>query len=132
MRDINFLAWDIARKVVHKVYRIAFSDEGEEEFSNEEIQFRYQGEWQTLDRDEYILMQCTGLCDKNGKKGYASYIVSFGSTRPRYLIEWCVCNACFRLVSMDERAEVLGINNLIVGEIISNIHENPELLEQSQ
>jgi len=74
----------------------------------------------------------TGLNDKNEQEGYRSDIVSFGVTRrPQYLVEWCVCNACFQLRSIDAREEVLHISNIVVGKIIGNIHQ-PELMEIEQ
>ncbi len=74
--------------------------------------------------------QYTGLKDKNGKEGYGSDIVNFGSHRPLYAIKWSVCNANFYLESLDNRRENLHISNLVVDEIIGNIPENPELLEE--
>ena len=75
--------------------------------------------------------QYTGLNDKNEQEGYRSDIVSFGVTRrPQYLVEWCVCNACFQLRSIDAREEVLHISNIVVGKVIGNIHQNPELMEK--
>ena len=62
--------------------------------------------------------QQVGLKDKNKKEGYENDKVSFGSTRPVYLIKWSICNAGFYLESIDEQKEHLGIANFTVGEII--------------
>ena len=71
--------------------------------------------------------QQVGLKDKNDKEGYENDKVSFGSTRPMYLIKWSICNAGFYLESMDEQKEHLGIANFSVGEIIP-----PEVKEKSK
>lgn len=74
--------------------------------------------------------QQVSLKDKNGKEGYKDDIVSFGSTRPMYLIKWSICNAGFYLESMDEQKGCLGIINFTVGEIVGDIHTTPELMEK--
>ena len=71
--------------------------------------------------------QQVGLRDKNEKEGYENDKVSFGSTRPVYLIKWSICDAGFYLESIDEQKEHLGIGNLIVGKIIP-----PEVKEKSK
>jgi len=76
--------------------------------------------------------QSIGLKDKNDKNGYDCDKVSFGEIRLLYQIKWSVCNAEFYLESMDDKKEVLHISHLIVGGIIGNTHENPELLKDQQ
>jgi uncharacterized phage protein (TIGR01671 family) len=82
--------------------------------------------WQSFNK--VILMQFTGLFDKNDKEGCKSDKISFGSTKtkPVYLIKWSVCNAGYYLESMDEQKEYLAINNLVVGEIIGNEYETSD------
>lgn len=73
--------------------------------------------------------QFTGCKDKNGKNGFDSDIVSFGKMQPKYQVKWSICNAEFYLESIDEQKEILHISHLIVGKIIGNVHESPELLK---
>ena len=105
----------------------------------ESSQFRERGpyiEWfvgeEVYHRSEEVIPETvgesTGLHDNNGKEGYESDKVSFGATRPIYVIKWSICNAGFYLESMDAQKESLHISNVIVGTIIGTIHENPELL----
>ena len=76
------------------------------------------------------ICQFTGLEDKNGTEGHRDDIISFGSTRPLYLIKWSICNAGFYLESLDGRKGELGIVNFTVGKIIGNKWEHPKLMEQ--
>ena len=71
--------------------------------------------------------QSTGLKDKNGVEGFDHDKVSFGRNYPTYQIKWSICNAEFYLESMNEQKETVHISHLLVGVIIGNIHENPDL-----
>lgn len=91
----------------------------------------------------YILEQCTGLKDKNGKLIYEGDIVSKEFTdRPfsskaksktkNCLIYWSNSRGAFSLkYKIDNYGYYSVYHNNYFGdcEIIGNIHENPELLE---
>ncbi len=83
------------------------------------------------DLNNIIIEQFTGLLDKNGKEGFGGDKVKFDSSinRPIYQIKWSICDAGFYLEGMNEQKERMAINNLLVGEVIGNIHENKDLLE---
>ena len=90
------------------------------------------GSYYTIARDciEVIpesVGQSTGLKDKKGKEGYQSDTVRFYDKL--YVIEWNICNACFYLKNTDKQQPDLAINNLLVSEIIGDIH-SPELMEK--
>ncbi len=73
-----------------------------------------------------ILMQCTGLKDKNGKLIYEGDILNY-SCLPGYLdIYTCTFNKGDFLIG-----GLLISNTHLKSEIIGNIYENPELLEVS-
>jgi uncharacterized phage protein (TIGR01671 family) len=130
-RQIKFKAWDIESK--HMLSWEEILDEIESEgFSMFDHIFR---------QDHYILMQFTGLFDKNGKEIYEGDIVvswfeygdDFGisigemeKTRP-YVIEYkhapldqAIGFSYFPCMGQENYSEYI--------EIIGNIHESPDLL----
>lgn len=81
-----------------------------------------------------VLMQCTGLKDKNGKLIYEGDIVTYEWLTPlgkvwrndgKYIVEWL---DGFCLLSNIVRYDIEHGTKRNV-EIIGNIYENPELLE---
>lgn len=90
-----------------------------------------------LDSKEYILMQCTGLKDKNGKLIYEGDIL--GGSYGNLYIHYCDkckqfqlkandygCMACEGDIHWQELVESEDENEL---EVIGNIYENKSLLE---
>ena len=96
----------------------------------------YLGKRIAWEFDDAVLMQCTGLKDKNGKLIYEGDIL--GGIYHGY-IEYCKDCKCFQLFVKDygclaceddlhwyELVEAEELNEL---EVIGNIYENKELLE---
>jgi len=92
--------------------------------------------------DNYIIMQCTGLKDKNGKLIFEGDIIEhrykFFETQPEIVSR-------LEVLWEDEYSAFSGFNNnkirFSIGpgmrflrdfEIIGNIYENPELLEEGK
>ena len=108
MKEIKFRAWDKENKIMFDVWHI--------EWDNEKIKYI-----NTSDKvSNYILMQYTGLKDKNRKEIYEGDIVEgvwidvySGKTKKK------------RMVIKDIRA----IPDYVECRVIGNIYENPELLE---
>lgn len=91
-----------------------------------------------LDSKEYILMQCTGLKDSNGRLIYEGDIL--GGTYGNLYIHYCDNCKQFQLKANDygcmacegdiHWCELVEDENEI--EVIGNIYETPELLEDTE
>lgn len=113
-REIKFRAWAITAKTMHPV-------------------------WMKLDDEmgKYILMQFTGLKDKNGKEIYEGDICrvfpinEFGSHEPKTgVMNWQAKWAGFGIdaeVSAPYEIDQCVPPDMPI-EVIGNIYENPELL----
>ncbi|EAD7934032.1 hypothetical protein LQY07_000345 [Listeria monocytogenes] len=98
--------------------------------------------------DGVVLMQYTGLKDKNGKKIFEGDIVTAFSNINKYTdsfagdVEPTFCftsivydGACFKTTYKGEPSYVLNQNGSSLVkhmEVIGNIHENPELMEVAE
>lgn len=114
MREIKFRAWD-----EHKRKMIAnpvVSDEGD---GGETASVLLNTAINCLD-PYYVLMQYTGLKDKNGKEIYEGDIVS----DTEIMDEVTFVDGMFWLNYSEEPL----YHYISVWEVIGNIHENPELL----
>lgn len=81
----------------------------------------------------FILMQYTGLKDKNAKEIYEGDIVKaiFGDQEDENilgLVTYSEMQACYIVIANNEDEWELGYLDNI--ELIGNIYDNPELLEQ--
>ena len=75
--------------------------------------------------DECIIMQFTGLLDKNEKEIYESDLIEFGNAEIGEVV-WDVENAGFRVKNSLHNIRLEGSN---YGKVIGNLYENKELLK---
>ena len=102
------------------------------------------GEWpdwplkEYLYNDKFIVEQCTGLKDKNGRLIYEGDIICDADLADIYEqrtgigeIRWNGDNAEFALYMTD--GDYISLDNMSSSaEIIGNIHKNAELLEENK
>lgn len=82
-----------------------------------------------IEKEQLELMQSTGLRDKNGKLIFEGDIVErkgFNPAIKRGVVIWDKENLCFKVKNMS----LYSLKNR--SKIISNIYENPELLEEQK
>lgn len=134
-REIKFRAWDKARREMFRIAKDLCIDLDGVLYLDQ--MFERPDEY----KERFILMQYTGLKDKNGKEIFEGDVVkgfflSHGGTRKSTeyigIIEWSDLGACF-VVANEKFGTGPGMHFHDGGqeyEVIDNIHEHPELLEQ--
>jgi len=107
MREIKFRAWHKGSEVMCKPLKL-------------ELAGMYDS--------DYIVMQFTGLKDKNGKEIYEGDILQLDyANKDRIVCEYVVYGNVSRFIMGEEEVVFTG-----GAEVIGNIYENPELLTEKQ
>lgn len=119
MREIKFRAWDKDGSEMFRVVNIGFRPDRVLLVSGR------GGTTDTNDKDGCILMQYTGLKDKNGKEIFEGDVLLASSNDKGLPVEFM--DGCF--VMMGGEAGFEWIPRSDYCEVIGNIYENPELLK---
>lgn len=129
MREFKFRAWDTERGEMAEV----ISGVGDEEVT---LQDEGCWKWNTVAHYIAVIMQYTGLKDKNGKEIYEGDVLLTDLDRPYLIVEFR--NGAFMYQCHDNGRDYYDIMlPLSIAEhtqdkyveVIGNIYENPELLE---
>ena len=103
--------------------------------SLKQVEFQNESEWKDIHNiyGEIILLQYTGLHDKNGKEIYEGDIISV--VGDKFVVLWVGCGFQFIDIWTNAKSikseEILEFYNKGVSiEVIGNIFENPNLLEK--
>lgn len=127
---IRFRAWNKATKAMYEVDDIMSIDFGKSKISVKTLFFEQTNRY---DFDDIVLMQSTGLRDKNGKEIFEGDVVKMAKnvySEPTYYEVVRHRGGAYRLESKQYGCE-LWLRHTDC-EIAGNIYENPELLEVEQ
>lgn len=134
MRVVKFRAWDKEIEKIYPVLKIDFVEEWVSMYSK--ITGRHYNWLNNL-----VLMQYTGLEDKNGEEIYESYIVKFDPQSPcgdefynprdGEIGEVIFDFGSLVVRPIDKKRESLRFSLSELGDwvVVGNIYENPELLQ---
>lgn len=128
---IKFRAWHKTWEEMGKVKRIRFDDDG----NVSTVLFKGKDFGSNTTIDEIVLMQSTGLKDKNGKEIFEKDILDYNGRK--IIVKWHGSYACFIYEFVDElKNRTTEWQPLYLSyykfEIIGNSLENPELLEVTE
>lgn len=132
----RFRAWDVlAEKMIDEILMISFVRKeiiGKFSDGSTSVPLKFEDE---RNGEDVILMQSTGLRDKNGKEIFEGDILDYKGRKA--LVRWHGSHASFIYRFVDElQKRNTEWKPLYLAymkcEIIGNIYENPELLEDKE
>ncbi|MBD8522371.1 YopX family protein [Lysinibacillus fusiformis] len=140
-REIKFRAWDKTYNFMSYKVLVGNTDTTDENYTAhciwvdpEKVDYKREPGWMNFDElSDVVLMQYTGLKDKNGKEIFEGDILTdHGDEGPLY-IEYSTVHAAFVFVDKFDPSGTTVYTTTCISyggfEIIGNIYENPELLE---
>lgn len=124
MREIKFRAWDKTDKIMHRTFRPACHCQ------YDFFQFNLAVDVFDGRPDNMILMQYTGLKDKNGVEIYEGDVVNIDGGGKPNISSVYFANGCFCLDMNETPCELKYYIDMpfCQAEVIGNIYENPELI----
>lgn len=151
MREIKFRAWDVGLKQMIPVFDIQFHDPVTRHIDGISLKpktaqptiINKRTVWRQVHEDDAVLMQYTGLKDKNGVEIYEGDILGYSHGKDERFSEFIGSvrwGDCYFIVDglagwWTESAKELmseslqSTTNKSVCEVIGNIYSNPELVK---
>jgi len=126
MREIKFRTWWVPKKIMLKNVHLFYDTLGDKSHGNEhEPECSFGGLLEGYDKDNYIVLQYTGIKDKNGKEIYEGDTIRVRLPNIDFItnVEWD--NGSFTANKGDIYRTLAHWTNDHI-EIIGNIYENPE------
>lgn len=122
----RYRAWDKIHKTMYEVDDIMSVDFGKSEISVKTLFFERTSRY---DFDDIVLMQSTGMTDKNGKEIFEGDILDSGDDFLAGVVELRQNLGMFvsKLIKYNNFERLCNV--LDSTQIIGNVWENPELLE---
>lgn len=127
MREIKFRIWDVENKEMLNVQELDF----EPTFYGGRIAIRPDQYNDYFDTEDMILMQYTGLHDKNGKEIYEGDIVNakYKKVEITGIVKYDADYCEYRIYNKNETEYMYLWKNINL-EVIGNAYDNPELLKE--
>ena len=114
-------------------------------WKDEKRMYYFNSEFPKISKEDEniaVIMQCTGIADKNGKLIYEGDVLKNFLNGKKYKVAWVGCQASFELHQIlspnDEdykKAQPIAIyfanGSFQRFQVLGNIYENPELLEET-
>lgn len=118
----KFRVWDKEKKIMRDIASIWFNDDGKVDH----VVYRENDTVETLFTN-FILMQSTGLKDKNGVEIFEGGVLAEGYGL--YVVSWLEEESRFGLMTIDGDfwLPMWCVRNM---KLLGNIHANPELLKE--
>jgi len=121
-REIKFRIWSRIQKIMNYPKKFVLDFDWFGVTTQHYLDDSSPNEYPMINYENLIIMQFTGLIDKNGKEIYES------DTNGTWIVFFK--NGCFKIKS--KKGNTLGLLSNYVNEfeVIGNVYENPELLSE--